>query len=373
MLNTSERPSIVIPTTYTLKTFINEQTCTAYPELRHLRPTQLRMFEETARFLNEMKIFAGYLYQRLPNPTHLMETIKIIEILPPDFQSAFISHLETTEELVIDAGQPFTLRDTEDWEIQTEHDVEQQHIVDILNRLGGLKDDNRVGINGTLHRVSGLPNKGRIEGLTIRIGRHRDGVAEVLRPYIERYKTILVMGAPGTGKTTTIRDIVRIMASIFKTKVVVVDASEEIAGGGTPTHPSTSPARRIGVKNTHELGDLMMQAVANHTPRRIIVDEIAKTDHDVEAVFDIEKRGVGLMASIHGSELNDALINPKAYALFGLDSTGRKRVTRPSFELVIECRAKGRYAVHTSVTDSVDRLLVNEEPDFIKVGNWPLS
>ena len=255
----------------------------------------------------------------------------------------------------------------------TEHDL--QHVVSRISEFG---DDNRAGIERTLHRISAIRNRtGRIVGLTCRVGRAIFGTIDILRDIVEDTKSILLMGRPGIGKTTMLREMARVSASELGRRVVVVDTSNEIGGDGDIPHPAIGRARRMQVPHVAAQHALMIEAVENHMPEVIVIDEIG-TEAEALAARTIAERGVQLIGTAHGTTLENLLMNPTLADLVGGiqavtlgDDEARRRGTQktvlerkapPTFDVVVEILEMDRLAVHHNVADSVDVLLRGLEP-----------
>lgn len=243
----------------------------------------------------------------------------------------------------------------------------------VVERIGEFGDDNRAGIERTLHRISALRNrKGRVVGLTCRIGRAVLGSIALIRDIVEQGQSILILGRPGVGKTTLLREIARALADEANKRVVVVDTSNEIAGDGDIPHPGIGSARRMQVARTAEQHSVMIEAVENHMPQVIVIDEIG-TELEAAAARTIAERGVQLVATAHGNSLGNLLMNPTLSDLVGGiqtvtlgDEEARRRHTQksilerkapPTFEVVVEQQSWEEVTVHRDVADTVDSML----------------
>ncbi len=243
----------------------------------------------------------------------------------------------------------------------------------VVERIGEFGDDNRAGIERTLHRISALRNrKGKVVGLTCRIGRAVLGSIALIRDIVEQGQSILILGRPGVGKTTLLREIARVLADEANKRVVVVDTSNEIAGDGDIPHPGIGRARRMQVARTVEQHAVMIEAVENHMPQVIVIDEIG-TELEAAAARTIAERGVQLVATAHGNSLGNLLVNPTLSDLVGGiqtvtlgDEEARRRHTQksilerkapPTFDVVVEQQSWQELVVHLDVADTVDSML----------------
>ncbi len=248
----------------------------------------------------------------------------------------------------------------------------------VTSRVGAFGKDNRAGIERTLHRISAIRNRqGEVIGLTCRVGRAVVGTVDIVRDVIESGKSILLLGRPGVGKTTLLREAARVMADEFAKRVVVVDTSNEIAGDGDIPHPGIGRARRMQVPHPELQHAVMIEAVENHMPQVIVIDEIG-TEAEALAARTIAERGVQLIATAHGNTLDNLLQNPTLCDLIGgiqavtlSDEEARRRGTQktvlerkapPTFDVVIEIQDKDRLAVHHDVGIVVDRYLRGAPP-----------
>src|SRR5689334_19841743 len=250
----------------------------------------------------------------------------------------------------------------------TEADI--QYVVDHIGIFG---DDNRAGIERTLHRISAIRNRtGKIVGLTLRIGRAVYGTIEIISDFVETGKSILIMGRPGIGKTTMLREAARVLADDLGKRVVVVDTSNEIAGDGDIPHPAIGKARRMQVRTPSMQHEVMIEAVENHMPQVIVIDEIG-TELEAQAARTIAERGVQLIGTAHGNNLDNLMLNPTLSDLIGGiqsvtlgDEEARRRRTQksvlerkapPTFDVIIEIQDRERVTVHADVAETVDSLL----------------
>src|SRR4029079_15987999 len=254
-----------------------------------------------------------------------------------------------------------------------EREVEEQDLQYVIDDIGSFGDDNRAGIERTLHRISAIRNRsGKIVGLTARIGRAVFGTIEIIDDLVENGKSVLIMGRPGIGKTTMLREAARVLADQQKKRVVVVDTSNEIAGDGDIPHPGIGRARRMQVRTPDLQHSVMIEAVENHMPEVIVIDEIG-TELEASAARTIAERGVQLIGTAHGNNLDNLLLNPTLSDLIGGiqsvtlgDEEARRRRTQksvlerkapPTFDVIVEIVDRERVAVHSDVAETVDALL----------------
>jgi len=254
--------------------------------------------------------------------------------------------------------------------------VSQDDIDDVVGKLGSFTGDNRAGIERTLHRISAIRNRqGRIIGLTLRVGRAIFGTIEPIRDLVESGRNILLLGPPGVGKTTKLREVARVLADDAGKRVMVVDTSNEIGGDGDIPHPGIGSARRMQVPNPERQHAVMIEAVENHMPEVIIVDEIG-TEAEAAAARTIAERGVQLVATAHGNSLENLVMNPVLSDLVGGvhtvtlgDEEARRRGTPktinerrapPTFDIVVELLGRDELLVHPDTAEAVDRLLANK-------------
>ncbi|HAH85788.1 MAG TPA: AAA family ATPase, partial [Armatimonadetes bacterium] len=244
--------------------------------------------------------------------------------------------------------------------------------------VGAFGKDNRAGIERTLHRISAIRNRqSRIVGLTCRIGRAVYGTIDIIRDVVESNKSILFLGRPGVGKTTKLREVARVLSGEFKKRVIIVDTSNEIAGDGDIPHPSIGRARRMQVVVPELQHAVMIEAVENHMPEVIIIDEIG-TEAEAFAARTIAERGVQLVATAHGNSLENLLMNPSLSDMIGGiqtvtlgDEEAKRRGTQktvlerkapPTFDVVIEIMEVDKLAIHHNVANVVDKLLRGTPP-----------
>jgi len=280
---------------------------------------------------------------------------------------------EALIEVVLDLGRRPEARFPDGEVMLVDREVTEADIGHVVDHIGTFGDDNRAGIERTLHRISAIRNRnGKIVGLTLRIGRAVFGTIEILEDLVESGKSILIMGRPGIGKTTMLREAARVLADDFRKRVVVVDTSNEIAGDGDIPHPAIGKARRMQVRTPSMQHEVMIEAVENHMPQVIVIDEIG-TELEAQAARTIAERGVQLIGTAHGNTLDNLMLNPTLSDLIGGiqsvtlgDEEARRRRTQksvlerkapPTFDVIVEIQDRDRVIVHADVGETVDGLL----------------
>ncbi|MDY6917245.1 MAG: R3H domain-containing nucleic acid-binding protein [Chloroflexota bacterium] len=276
-------------------------------------------------------------------------------------------------EVVMDLGRPPEARYPEEDVILSDKEVGEEDIEYVVSRISPFSGDNRAGIERTLHRISAIRNrKGRVIGLTCRVGRAVFGTITIIRDLVESGRSILLLGRPGVGKTTMLREVARVLADDFKKRVVIVDTSNEIAGDGDIPHPAIGHARRMQVTTPQLQHAVMIEAVENHMPEVIVIDEIG-TELEALAARTIAERGVQLVATAHGNTLENLIMNPTLADLIGgiqsvtlSDEEAKRRGTQksilerkapPTFDIVVEIQDWYHVAVHSDVSTVVDAML----------------
>ncbi len=300
----------------------------------------------------------------------------LLDALPPRVSGPIrqLPDRDDLLEVVLDLGRPAEARFV-DREIEIDsNEVTDDDLRHVASRVGDFGDDNRAGIPRTLHRISAMRNrKDRIVGLTCRVGRAVYGTIDIISDIVESGKSILLLGKPGVGKTTMLREVARVLAETKR--VVVVDTSNEIAGDGDIPHPGIGRARRMQVKTPALQHAVMIEAVENHMPEVIIIDEIG-TELEATAARTIAERGVQLVGTAHGNTLENLMMNPTLCDLAGGiqsvtlgDEEARRRGTQksilerkapPTFDIVVEIQDWQRLAVHSDVAATVDSILRNQ-------------
>ncbi|MGA9525582.1 MAG: R3H domain-containing nucleic acid-binding protein [Myxococcaceae bacterium] len=298
----------------------------------------------------------------------------LVDVLPERLQATMSSvNGEELLEIVLDLGRPPEARLAERTQVLDDEPVGISELEHVLSRVGPLGNDNRAGIERTLHRVSAIRNRaGRVVGLTLRVGRAVFGTIDMLRDLVESGRSILLLGRPGVGKTTKLREIARVLAEDVARRVMVVDTSNEIGGDGDIPHPGIGHARRMQVARPELQHAVMIEAVENHMPEVIIVDEIG-TEAEALAARTIAERGVQLVATAHGNTLENLVLNPTLSDLVGgvhvvtlSDEEARRRGTLktvserrapPTFDVVVEMPRRDEVLIHPDTGEAVDALL----------------
>ncbi|AUC60881.1 Putative regulatory protein, contains AAA+ NTPase domain and putative R3H ssDNA-binding domain [Cyanobacterium sp. HL-69] len=312
-------------------------------------------------------------------PTHRMEITddldKLLHILPLSIQSAIASHPQKKNliEIVLDLGRKPEARFIDHTCYLSEDVVSREDLEHCIPRVGHFSADNRAGIEGTLHRISAIRNRqDKIIGLTCRIGRAVFGTILMIRELVESGQSILLLGRPGVGKTTALREIARVLADELEKRVVIIDTSNEIAGDGDIPHPAIGRARRMQVAHPELQHQVMIEAVENHMPEVIIIDEIG-TELEALAARTIAERGVQLVGTAHGNYLENLIKNPTLSDLIGGiqsvtlgDDEARRRGSQktvlerkapPTFEIAVEMWERQKWVVHEEVAQTVDNIL----------------
>ena len=298
----------------------------------------------------------------------------LLAVLPRRIQEALRTqnHSDELLEVVLDLGRLPEARFIEFEVVLSEEEVSAADLQDVVSRIGEFTEDNRAGIERTLHRISCLRNRqGHIIGMTCRVGRAVYGTIDIIEDIIIRSdKSILLLGRPGVGKTTLLRESARVLAD--RKRVVIVDTSNEIGGDGDIPHPSIGRARRMQVPTPSLQHEVMIEAVENHMPEVIIIDEIGR-EQEAVAARTIAERGVQLIGTAHGGTLENLLLNPTLSDLVGgiesvtlSDEEARRRGTQksvlerrapPTFDILVEIQDRQRLLIHHDVGAAVDALL----------------
>src|SRR3954462_4009432 len=303
----------------------------------------------------------------------------LLSSLPPEIVAAVHALPERSAliEVVMDLGRRPEARFPDSEESLLEREITEADIAFVVDHIGSFGDDNRAGIERTLHRISAIRNRnGKIVGLTCRIGRAVYGTIEIINDFVDTGKSILIMGRPGIGKTTMLREAARVLADEHGKRVVVVDTSNEIAGDGDIPHPAIGKARRVQVRTPPPQPEVMTEAVENHMPQVIVIDEIG-TELETHAARTIAERGVQLIGTAHGNNLDNLMLNPTLSDLIGGiqsvtlgDEEARRRRTQksvlerkapPTFDVIVEIIDRERVTVHADVADTVDAMLRGDQ------------
>jgi len=300
----------------------------------------------------------------------------ILDALPPDVGQRIraLDGLDGLLEIVMDLGRIPEARFAGREETLSHREMTAEDLAYVISRIGQFGGDNRAGIERTLHRISALRNRaGKVVGLTLRVGRAVYGTMEIIRDVVESEKSILLLGRPGVGKTTLLREVARVLADDLKKRVVIVDTSNEIAGDGDIPHPGIGRARRMQVATPALQHAVMIEAVENHMPEVVVIDEIG-TEQEAQAARTIAERGVQLVATAHGNTLENLMLNPTLADLVGGiqtvtlgDDEARRRGTQksvlerkgpPTFQVLVEIQAYQKVALYLDVAATVDAILL---------------
>jgi len=312
-------------------------------------------------FYNDLEKLAAVLPPKVIGEMKKLKLDDIVEVVLDIGRRGELRHLDKTIEYL---GQ----------ELITEEDIEC-----VISKIDDFTSDNRSGIPGTLHRISAIRNrKNKIIGLTCRVGRVVTGTINCIKDLVLQEKSILFLGRPGVGKTTKLREIARLLADDLSKRVIVVDTSNEIAGDGDVPHKAIGKSRRMQVLSPERQKDVMIEAVENHTPEVIVVDEIG-TEQEAQAARTIAERGVMLIATAHGNLLENLIKNPTLSDLVGgvnsvtlgddearrraCQKTVLEREKQPTFDIIIEIRDRETLAVYPNAAEAVDCIL----------REWPIS
>ncbi|MEW6085298.1 MAG: R3H domain-containing nucleic acid-binding protein [Chloroflexota bacterium] len=297
----------------------------------------------------------------------------LLDVLPANIRHAVeeANNSDLLLEIILDLGRVPTARFVENEIVLSDKELTRAELDHVVERVGNFDADNRAGIERTLHRISAIRNRrGAVVGLTLRVGRAVYGTVDIIQDIIESGKSVLILGRPGVGKTTLLRESARILAE--NKRVVIVDTSNEIGGDGDVPHPAVGKARRMQVKVPTHQHEVMIEAVENHNPEVIVIDEIGR-ELEALAARTIAERGVQLIGTAHGQTLDNLLLNPTLSDLVGgieavtlSDEEARRRGTQktvlerrapPTFDVLIEIQTRDRFAVHADIMSSVDSLL----------------
>jgi len=302
----------------------------------------------------------------------------LLAVLPPRISEAVAEAgqregYDNLVEIILDLGRMPEARFQDTELTLTDREIDRDDLAFVAERIGAFGGDNRAGIERTLHRISAIRNRsGEIVGLTCRVGRAVYGTIAIMRDLIESGQSVLLLGRPGVGKTTLLRETARVLADELRKRVVVVDTSNEIAGDGDIPHPAIGRARRMQVPTPTDQHGVMIEAVENHMPQVVVIDEIG-TELEAMAARTIAERGVQLIGTAHGNTLENLMMNPTLADLIGgiqsvtlSDEEARRRGTQksilerkapPTFDMIIEIVDRDQVAVHNDVASTVDTIL----------------
>lgn len=305
---------------------------------------------------------------------------QLLAVLPESIRDKLTNHPNQDKliEVIMDLGRPPEARFSDSVEYLSKTPVTKADLEYCVGRVGHFGGDNRAGLEKTLHRISAMRNRsGEIIGLTCRVGRAVFGTISMIRDLVETGESILMLGRPGVGKTTALREIARVLADDLMKRVVIIDTSNEIAGDGDIPHPAIGRARRMQVAKPELQHQVMIEAVENHMPEVIVIDEIG-TELEALAARTIAERGVQLVGTAHGNRLENLIKNPTLSDLVGGiqsvtlgDDEARRRGSQksvlerkapPTFDIAVEMLERQRWVVHEDVSDTVDYLLRGRVP-----------
>jgi len=304
-----------------------------------------------------------------------LELDLVLNVLPPDVAGVLRGRddLDQLLEVVLDLGRLPEARFVSGDAELNDQPVTTADLENVIERIGDFGDDNRAGIERTLHRISAIRNRrGQVIGITCRVGRAVFGTIKIIEDLAFSGKNILLLGRPGVGKTTMLREMARVLSQEAKKRVIIVDTSNEIAGDGDVPHPAIGRSRRMQVPTPSQQHGVMIEAVENHMPETIVIDEMG-TEQEAAAARTIAERGVQLIATAHGNTLDNLIMNPTLSDLVGGiqtvtlgDQEARYRGTQksvlerkapPTFDVVVEIQGWAKLAVHDNVSQVVDQWL----------------
>ncbi len=299
----------------------------------------------------------------------------LLRVMPPHIRDALHrqADLKNLIEVVMDLGRPPEGRFPSRAINLSDLAITREDIDYVTHRVGAFTLDNRAGIERTLHRISGIRNRREVVvGLTCRVGRAVFGTVDILRDVVESGKSLLLLGRPGIGKTTLLRESARVLSTELMKRVIIVDTSNEIGGDGDIAHPGIGASRRMQVPRPDLQHAVMIEAVENHMPEVIVIDEIG-TEAEAQAARTIAERGVQLIATAHGNTLDNLLMNPTLSDLLGgihavtlSDEEARRRGTQktvlerkapPTFDTLVEIRNRDEFSVYHETASVVDAFL----------------
>ena len=299
----------------------------------------------------------------------------LLRVMPPTIRESLNrqADLKNLIEVVMDLGRQPEGRFPSRAIYLSEPPIAREDLDYVIHRVGAFTQDNRAGIERTLHRISAIRNRREIiVGLTCRVGRAVFGTVDILRDVVESGKSVLLLGRPGVGKTTLLRESARVLSTELTKRVIVVDTSNEIAGDGDIPHPGIGTSRRMQVPRPELQHAVMIEAVENHMPEIIVIDEIG-TEAEALAARTIAERGVQLIATAHGNSIDNLLMNPTLADLLGgihpvtlSDEEARRRGTQktvlerkapPTFDTLVEIRNREEFSVYHDTVSVVDAFL----------------
>jgi len=299
----------------------------------------------------------------------------LLRVMPPTIRESLNrqADLKNLIEVVMDLGRQPEGRFPSRAIYLSEPPIAREDLDYVIHRVGAFTQDNRAGIERTLHRISAIRNRREIiVGLTCRVGRAVFGTVDILRDVVESGKSVLLLGRPGVGKTTLLRESARVLSTELTKRVIVVDTSNEIAGDGDIPHPGIGTSRRMQVPRPELQHAVMIEAVENHMPEVIVIDEIG-TEAEALAARTIAERGVQLIATAHGNSIDNLLMNPTLADLLGgihavtlSDEEARRRGTQktvlerkapPTFDTLVEIRNREEFSIYHDTVSVVDAFL----------------
>ncbi|CAI0408320.1 unnamed protein product [Linum tenue] len=308
------------------------------------------------------------------------ELDRLLALLTEQMRARVVEHPEFhgLVEVVLDLGRPPIARFPSGDFVLSDSPITLQDLEYAASQVGDFAIDNRAGISRTLHRISAIRNrKGEIIGLTCRVGRAIPGSASLLGDLVQAGASILLIGPPGVGKTTIIREIARMLANDYKKRVMIVDTSNEIGGDGDIPHSGIGNARRMQVGNSEMQHKVLIEAVENHMPQVIVIDEIG-TKLEAMAASTIAQRGIQLVGTAHGVTIENLIMNPSLDMLIGgiqsvtlgdeeasrrgVQKTVLERKGPSTFACGVEIISKTELRVHRYLESTVDAILAGRSP-----------
>ena len=300
----------------------------------------------------------------------------ILSLLGPN--KTLVEDTDGLLEIIMDLDRPLLLRYSEYVEEITDCIITAKDLNYALSRVTSFGTDNRAGINGTLHRISRIIGRDgqTVLGLTCRVGRAIEGQERIIQDLLDQGHSILVIGAPGKGKTTMLRSASKYLSDIKHQRVVIIDSSDEIAGSGNVPHPAVGSSRKMPVPFNKSQHDVLIEAVENHYPTVIVIDEISDIK-EAESIRTISKRGVAVLGTCHGNTLEDVMENQRLRLLVGgvkdftigdkkastmpgqfIDNkTIKVRQDEPAFTAVVEILSFDEIRVYTDLSTIIDKKL----------------